>query len=134
MCRGRATSRRHTTFPVLRSRASVINLSPSLAVRKMRFAVTTGEDRANGTDVFQARFFLTPNSAGTSEASAIPAPFGPRNCSHSSPRLTPRWASTDDDNAIAIIKDKRDIFFIFLNRGQSRIVQARPFKNFGSRL
>src|SRR6476659_931985 len=134
MCRGRATSRRQTTFPVLRSRASVINLSPSLAVRKMRLAVTTGEDRANGTDVFQARFFLAPNSAGTLAASVTPAPFGPRNCSHSSPRLAPRCARTDDDSAIANIKDKRDIFFIFLSRGQSEIVRARPFKNFGSRL
>src|SRR6476620_6301036 len=122
MCRGRATSRRHTTFPVLRSRASVINLSPSLAVRKMRFAVTTGDDRANGTDVFQARFFLAPNSAGTLEASATPAPFGPRNCSHSSLRLAPRCASADDvtnNKASAIIKNERDSFFIFLIRDQS---------------
>src|SRR6476469_9784624 len=122
MWRGRGTSRRQRIFPVLRSRANVINLSPSLAVRKIRSAVTTGEDRAKGTDVFQARFFFAPNSAGILEASATPAPFGPRNWSHSSLRLAPRCASADDvtnNKASAIIKNERDSFFIFLIRDQS---------------
>src|SRR5689334_16438638 len=83
MCRERTTSRRHKTFPVLRSRAKVISLSLSLAVRKTRSAVTTGDDRAKGTGVFQARFFVALNSAGKVEPSATPEPFGPRNCSHS---------------------------------------------------
>src|SRR5919109_829270 len=83
MCRARTTSRRHKTFPVFRSRASVISLSLSLAVRNTRSAVTTGDERAKGTAVFQTRFFVELNSAGSAKPSATPVPFGPRNCSHS---------------------------------------------------
>src|SRR5258705_8860895 len=81
--RARRTSCRHNTFPVFRSSASVTSLSPSLAVRKTRSAVTTGDDRPNGTAAFQARFLLAPNCAGKVEPSATPVPFGPRNCSQS---------------------------------------------------
>src|SRR6476619_4775071 len=114
MWRGRGTSRLQTIFPVLRSSANVINLSPSLAVRKIRSAVTTGEDRANGTEAFHARFFFGPNSAGSTEASATPAPFGPRNCSHSLLRFASRCAATDDvkkNKATAIIDNERDLLF-----------------------
>src|SRR5262245_3737404 len=82
MCRARGTSRRHRSFPVLRSRAIVTSLSSSLAVRKIRSAVTTGDERANGTATFHARFFFAPNSVGKVEPSATPLPFGPRNLSH----------------------------------------------------
>src|SRR5258705_9452692 len=81
--RARRTSCRHNTFPVFRSSASVTSLSPSLAVRKTRSAVTTGDDLPNGTDAFQARFFLAPNCTGKVGPSATPVPFGPRNCSQS---------------------------------------------------
>src|SRR6185295_8497812 len=87
MCRARIASRRHKSFPVFRSSASVISLSPSVAVRKMRSAVITGDDRAKGTGVFQARLLVELNSAGSAKPSAMPVPFGPRNCSHSLVRL-----------------------------------------------
>src|SRR5262245_32389966 len=83
ICRERATSRRHRNFPVFRSRARVTSLSPSLAVRKTRSAVTTGDDLPNGTAVFQARFLLAPNCVGRVWPSATPVPFGPRNISQS---------------------------------------------------
>src|SRR6185503_12185649 len=83
MCRARTTSRRHKIFPVFRSRARVISLSPSLAVMNTRSAVTTGDDRAKGTATFQTRFFVELNSAGSAKPSATPVPFGPRNCGHS---------------------------------------------------
>src|SRR5688500_8960805 len=88
MCRARATSRRHRIFPVFRSRARVTSLSPSLAVRKTRSVVTTGDDLPNGTAAFQARFLLAPNCVGRVGPSATPVPFGPRNCSQSLEVLT----------------------------------------------
>src|SRR5688572_18470121 len=86
--RARTTSRRHSIFPVFRSSASVTSLSPSLADRKTRSAVTTGDDRPNGTNAFQARFLLAPNCAGKVEPSDTPVPFGPRNISQSFVSLT----------------------------------------------
>src|SRR5258705_7150345 len=87
MCRTRTTSRRHKSLPVFRSTASVISLSPSLAVRNTRSAVTTGDDRAKGTGVFQTRFLVELNSEGSAKPSATPVPFGPRNCGHSLVRV-----------------------------------------------
>lgn len=83
ICRARTTSRRQMIFPVLRSRAKVLSLSPSVAVMNTRSTVTTGDDRANGSAVLQTRFLFGPNSAGNVTPSATPVPFGPRNCSHS---------------------------------------------------
>src|SRR6185436_18528729 len=79
----RMTSRRHRIFPVFRSKARVTSLSPSLAVRKTRSAVTTGDDLPNGTAAFQARFFVAPNCVGRVGPSTTPVPFGPRNISQS---------------------------------------------------
>jgi len=45
--------------------------------------VITGDDRPNGTDAFQATFFVGLNCAGRVGPSATPVPFGPRNCSQS---------------------------------------------------
>ena len=80
-------------------------MSASVAVRNMRSAVTTGDDRANGTAVFQARFFVELNSAGSAKPSATPVPFGPRNCGHSFVRVLLSCANVDEpvttNNAIA---------------------------------
>src|SRR5678816_4285544 len=121
MCLARTASRRHKSFPVFRSRASVISLSPSVAVRNMRSAVTTGDDRAKGTGVFQARFLVELNSAGRGKPSATPVPFGPRNCSHSLvglPCCPYNVDSARTDNAIAISRKERERFmFLIVLRG-----------------
>jgi len=121
MCLARTASRRHKTLPVFRSRASVISLSPSVAVRNMRLAVMTGDERAKGTGVFQARFFVELNSAGKGKPSATPVPFGPRNCSHSSVRLPCCPYNVDSattKNVIAISRRERERFmFLIVVRG-----------------
>src|SRR5678816_4038811 len=120
ICRARTASRRHKTFPVFRSRASVISLSPSVAVRKMRSAVMTGDERAKGTGVFQATFFVELNSAGRGKPSATPVPFGPRNCSHSSvrPSCPYKVDSVTTKNEIAINRRERERFmFLMVVRG-----------------
>src|SRR6185369_873978 len=113
MCRARTTSRRHKSFPVLRSSASVISLSSSLAVRKTRSAVTTGDDRAKGTVAFQARFFVELNSAGSVEPSATPVPFGPRNCGHSAVFLFCAYVGEPATTNNAIATKKRVLNLMF---------------------
>src|ERR1044072_9281182 len=123
MCRERAASRRHKTFPVFRSRASVISLSPSVAVRNIRSAGMTGDDRAKGTGVFQARFFVELNSAGREKPSATPVPFGPRNCSHSLvllPCCPYNVDSATTENAIAMSRRERERF-MFLKIGRAHV-------------
>src|SRR5678815_5605658 len=115
MYRGRTTSRRHNSFPVFRSRARVLSLSPSLAVRDTRSAVTTGDDRAKGTCVFQTRFFVELNSVGNEEPSATPVPFGPRNCSHSLVRVCAYVDEPATINNVAI----RNGSFIFILFGRN---------------
>src|SRR5436190_3490596 len=141
MCRARTISRRHKTFPVFRSSASVISLSLSLAVRKTRSLVTTGEDRAKGTETFQVRFFVELNSVGNVKPSATPVPFGPRNCRHSLVGATAiglagffnRWAYVDESavtkKPIETSKSGSDFLtFILEDAWLGEIEHAGPFR------
>jgi len=83
--------------------------------------ITTGDDLANGTGVFQTRFFVALNSAGRAKPSATPAPFGPRNCSHSSVRPAPEglllccayvWKSTNTNSATTTVGSRSLTFTI----------------------
>ena len=73
--------RRHSSFPVRRSRHSVSSCSPSCAVRKIRWPAKTGDDLPAGTAVFHNTLLAGPNSMGGSARSpASPVESGPRNC------------------------------------------------------
>ena len=100
----------------------MISLSASVAVRNTWSGVTTGDDRAKGTGAFQTTFFEALNSVGSAEASATPAPFGPRNCVHSLVALLCcACIEATTNNAIAVTKTGSDLFtFIFVNRASRK--------------
>src|SRR5205807_7759315 len=71
---------RPTLFPYTTLfRSMTYKCSVSYAVRKIRFAVRTGEEWPAGSAVFQITFLDGPNSDGRSVVSETPKAFGPRN-------------------------------------------------------
>ena len=52
-----------------------------------------GEDRENGTGVFQMTFFLESKLTGGFSVEAIPVPFGPRNLGQSAAWREPETTS-----------------------------------------
>src|SRR5687767_4705982 len=89
--------------PVVASRQIVSSFWPSNAVRKVRPAVTTGDEWPGGRSAFHKRFFSGPNcDGGFAPSGATPWPLGPRNRGQSaeSPAV-PRAAGAASNTATA---------------------------------
>jgi hypothetical protein len=72
----------------------VTSLFPSLPVRITRPPARTGDERPNGTAVFQTTLDAGENPSGRFPASTVPDPFGPRNRVQPAPIADPHMKKT----------------------------------------